>query len=52
MLSLRQLALGDHLAAQGVQGVQQADRERRTGTHAAAGRQVAVVVQLDAAVDP
>ena len=46
-----ELRLGRHLAAQGVQGVQQADGERRAGAHAAAGRQVAVVVQLDAAVD-
>src|SRR5204863_5560489 len=48
---LGELILGRHLAAQCVQGIEQADGERRAGAHAAPGRQVAVVVQLDAALD-
>ena len=46
-----QLVLAGHSPVQGVQGVQQADGERRTGAHAAAGRQIAVVMDLDAALD-
>ena len=45
----RQLVLADHPAVQGVQGVQQADGEGGTGPHAAAGRQIAVVMDLHAA---
>src|SRR6185312_12473690 len=45
------LLLGGHLAAERVQGVQQADGESGTGSHAAAGGQVAVVVKFDAAFD-
>ena len=51
MLCVGQLVLAGHVAPQGVQGVQQADGEGRAGAHAAAGGQVAVVVDFDAAVD-
>jgi hypothetical protein len=48
---LGELKFRAQLAAQGVEGVDEPDREGRTGTHAAARRQIAIVVQLDAAVD-
>ena len=44
-----QLVLADHPPFQGVQGVQQPDGKGRTGPHAAAGGQVAVVVDFHAA---
>ena len=43
-----QLPLTDHPPFQRVQGVQQPDGKSRTGPHAAAGRQVAVVVDFHA----
>ena len=46
-----ELTLGRHLAAQGVQSVQESNREGRAGAHTASRRQVAVVMQLDAALD-
>ncbi len=44
-----QLALADHPPFECVQGVQQPHGEGRTGPHAAAGRQVAVMVDFHAA---
>src|SRR5579862_949084 len=47
----RELVLAGHPRLERAQGVQYADRERRAGPHAAAGGQVAIVVNLDAAMD-
>ena len=48
---LCELEFGAQLAAQSVESMDEADGKRRAGAHAAAGRQIAVVVQLDAALD-
>ena len=47
----RQLLLADHAAVERVQRGQQADREGRARPQAGAGRQVAVMVDLEAAID-
>ena len=46
-----QLFLGSHMAIQRVQGVQQADREGRAAAHPATGGQVAVMMNLDPAIE-
>jgi hypothetical protein len=45
------LAFGHHLAAQGMQGVEQANGKGGTGPHAAASGQVAIVVEFDVAIN-
>src|SRR5215467_9674659 len=47
----RQLLLVWHLSLQSIKGVQQPNRERRTGTHTTSGRQISVMMDFHSSAD-